>query len=148
MPRNARWGQPPAGQWWLRNRHSLTPRKAKPPPGPPAHLPIQKPPTAVPTVAEILGRWPSLAALARDLGRPYETTVAWVRRARIPQHRWEELEAAATRRGIDVTYDLLRRIDRARRATSTAACSDFRQPDNTGLQRTVSKPGTDPERRP
>ena len=47
-----------------------------------------------------MGAWPDCAALARDMGVPYGTVVAWKRRRNVPPAYWLDLIEAAKRRGI------------------------------------------------
>ena len=59
-------------------------------------------------VDDIIGLWPSMAELGRDLGLPYPTVAAWKQRGSIPVAYWRELVGAAQRRGFrEVNADLL-----------------------------------------
>ena len=60
------------------------------------------------SVGEIIGLWPSMADLGRDLGLPYSTVAAWKQRESIPIAYWRALVGAARQRGLrQVTADLL-----------------------------------------
>lgn len=60
------------------------------------------------SVDDIIGLWPSMADLGRDLGLPYPTVAAWKQRGSIPVTYWRELVRAAQQRGYhEVTADLL-----------------------------------------
>ena len=60
------------------------------------------------TFACIIARWPTISALADDLGVQYVTAQAMARRQRIPSRHWNSLVAGAQRRGFDgVTLNLL-----------------------------------------
>jgi hypothetical protein len=63
--------------------------------------------------------WPSLAALAKDMGSPYQTVVAWKRRGRIPADRDLDLIEAARRRGALVTLEEMAKSRRLPRAPET-----------------------------
>jgi hypothetical protein len=57
---------------------------------------------------DIIGQWPSMADLGRDLGLPYSTVAAWKQRGSIPVSYWRQIIHAAQRRGYRaVTADLL-----------------------------------------
>jgi len=60
--------------------------------------------------------WPSIAALASDLGRPYQTVAAWKLRGRIPADYDLDLIEAARKRGKRLT---LEELAEARRAAVT-----------------------------
>lgn len=51
--------------------------------------------------------WPTLAALAQDLGKPYPTVAAWKQRGRIPADYDLDLIEAAKRKGAVLTLDQL-----------------------------------------
>jgi hypothetical protein len=51
-------------------------------------------------VDDIMGLWPSMADLGRDLGLPYPTVAAWKQRGSIPVAYWRDLVGAAHRRGF------------------------------------------------
>ena len=59
------------------------------------------------TFGEIIGLWPSIADLARDLEVPYGVVKQWKRRDSIPSDRWLSIVAAAGSRGISLTLDRL-----------------------------------------
>jgi hypothetical protein len=72
----------------------------------------------------ILARWPSVSALAHDLGLPIDTVYSWRRRDSLPQGKWGAIWEAARVRGYrDVTYRRLRAIA-AERARISADLSD------------------------
>ncbi len=74
--------------------------------------------TGMETFTDIIGRWPSAAALAADLaaqgvGVQPVTVRSW-RKQGIPGPYWDHLCEAAARRGLEgVTRDLLCRLGRA-----------------------------------
>jgi len=53
---------------------------------------------------KLLTIWPSMAALALDLGLPYPTVSAWNQRG-IPRRRYRQIIAAARMRGQIITAD-------------------------------------------
>lgn len=53
------------------------------------------------TFREVIDRWPSAAALARDLGLQYNTVAGWVRRDSIPAESWAAVIAAAKARNLE-----------------------------------------------
>ncbi|WP_370656077.1 carph-isopro domain-containing protein [Paracoccus wurundjeri] len=53
--------------------------------------------------------WPDLAALARDIGKPYTTVYSWSARGRIPAAYDIHLIEAARRRGKKLTLEQLAR---------------------------------------
>jgi len=59
--------------------------------------------------------WPKMAALANDLGLPYQTVAAWKWRGRIPADYDLDLIKAAKKRGHRLTLD---QLAAARRANS------------------------------
>jgi len=62
--------------------------------------------------------WPTVAQLAADLGKPYQTVAAWKRRGRIPADHDLDLIAAARKRGAVLT---LEDLANARRHTPEGA---------------------------
>lgn len=50
--------------------------------------------------------WPTMAALARDLGVPYPTVGAWPRRG-IPARRLPDIARAARAAGVELTFEEL-----------------------------------------
>jgi hypothetical protein len=67
------------------------------------------------SVSDIFALWPSGAALARDIGRPYQTVQAWKQRGSIPPEYWLRLVEAARRRGHpELTATLLARLHAGR----------------------------------
>ena len=59
--------------------------------------------------------WPSLVALAGDIGKPYPTVAAWKQRKRIPADYDFDLIEAAQKRGHVLT---LEQIAQARRGAA------------------------------
>ncbi|MGG7567879.1 carph-isopro domain-containing protein [Rhodovulum sp. DZ06] len=57
----------------------------------------------------IFDLWPSMAALARDIGEREGTVRAWKRRGSIPAPRHAAVVDAARARGIDLTFEGLAR---------------------------------------
>lgn len=55
----------------------------------------------------IMRIWPSLAELAKDLGKPYPTVAAWKQRGRVPADYDFDLIEAANRKGHVLTLDQL-----------------------------------------
>ncbi len=47
----------------------------------------------------------SVSPMAADLGRPYDTVLAWKIRKRIPEDAWQDVIAAAAKRGRSITLD-------------------------------------------
>jgi hypothetical protein len=47
------------------------------------------------SIDKVLGQWPSMADLGRDLGVPYSTVAAWKQRGSIPVSYWRGLTDAA-----------------------------------------------------
>jgi hypothetical protein len=52
------------------------------------------------TASQILGLWPSLSALSKDIGRHYNTVRSWSERDSIPGKHWAVIIDSATMRGI------------------------------------------------
>lgn len=65
--------------------------------------------------------WPSLAALADDLGKPYPTVAAWKQRGSIPARYDIALVRAAQRRGQVLTFAQLAEARSNPNDTSDAA---------------------------
>lgn len=60
------------------------------------------------TFAQIISLWPTISALADDIGVQYVTAQAMARRERIPSRYWNALVAGAQRRGfVGVTLEVL-----------------------------------------
>ena len=57
--------------------------------------------------------WPTMASLAVDLGKPYQTVAAWKLRGRIPADYDLDLIEAAKRRGHKLTLSALAEARRA-----------------------------------
>lgn len=55
----------------------------------------------------IFALWPSVAALASDIGEPYPTVNAWKQRGSIPAKHDIKLVSAAEARGIALSYEKL-----------------------------------------
>lgn len=51
--------------------------------------------------------WPSIAELARDLGKPYPTVASWYQRGSIPARFDLSLVRAARARGHDLTLEMI-----------------------------------------
>ena len=45
----------------------------------------------------------SVTPMAQDLGRPYDTVLAWRTRGRIPEDAWQDVIDAAAKRGRTIT---------------------------------------------
>lgn len=65
-------------------------------------------------IEDIFGIWPSLAAMARDIGRDYQTVAKWAQRKRIPPESWDVVIAAAARREVPITPGLLNSLNTPR----------------------------------
>jgi len=52
---------------------------------------------------DIFSLWPSISAMADDLGRGYDTVLAWRSRKRIPEDAWPDVIDAAAKRGHTIT---------------------------------------------
>lgn len=66
---------------------------------------------------DVLALWPSLSALAGDIGVPYGVAKQWRMRNSIPPEHWQALIAAAKERRIaGVTADALTAIAARRKA--------------------------------
>lgn len=59
------------------------------------------------SMENILHIWPSMAELAADLGKPYQTVAAWKQRGRIPADYDLRLIEAAKKRGKHLTLEQL-----------------------------------------
>src|SRR4051812_6786430 len=57
-------------------------------------------PATAPSLRHLLSLWPSLMALAADLGLPYTTVHSWLQRGSIPVLYWHGLIESAQARGI------------------------------------------------
>ncbi|WP_409202455.1 carph-isopro domain-containing protein [Sulfitobacter sp. W074] len=66
---------------------------------------------------EILNIWPTMADLAKDIGKPYSTVAAWKARGKIPADHDFDLIEAAEKRGRALT---LEQLAEARRSTASA----------------------------
>ncbi|WCE67948.1 hypothetical protein PL335_06270 [Sulfitobacter faviae] len=70
---------------------------------------------------QILNIWPTMADLAKDIGKPYSTVAAWKARGKIPaDHDFNLIEAAA-RRGKTLT---LEQLAQARRSAASVPSED------------------------
>lgn len=56
------------------------------------------------THKHLIDLWPSIAALAADMGKPFSTVRNWRDRDRIPMEYWVAFVNAAQDRDISVTY--------------------------------------------
>lgn len=54
---------------------------------------------------QIFSIWPTLAALAKDLGKPYPTVASWRQRGSIPAKYDFALVKAAERRGHSISFE-------------------------------------------
>jgi hypothetical protein len=82
------------------------------------------------SIDKVLGQWPSMADLGRDLGVPYSTVAAWKQRGSIPVSYWRGLTDAARSRGLrDVTSDLLVDLHDPQAARSPAGLAEHAAPD-------------------
>lgn len=54
-------------------------------------------------IGDIFGVWSSVGAMATDLRRKYDAVLAWRIRGRIPEDAWEDVIAAAARRGAHIS---------------------------------------------
>ena len=61
--------------------------------------------------------WPTLADLASDLGKPYQTVAAWKQRGRVPADHDLDLIEAARKRGADLTLEELAQARRQQGAS-------------------------------
>jgi len=63
-------------------------------------------------VSTLLGRWPSIAVLARDIGASYWTVYSWKQRGLIPAEWWDAVIGSAARHSLEriVTYEALAQI--------------------------------------
>ncbi len=57
--------------------------------------------------AEICNLWPSISALADDMGEKAASVYKWRERNRIPPEHWQALVAKARKRKIYLTYEML-----------------------------------------
>lgn len=65
--------------------------------------------------------WPSIADLAKDLGKPYPTVAAWHQRKSIPGRYDLELLECARKRGINLTLEEIARYRAASQEKTGAA---------------------------
>ena len=63
----------------------------------------------------LLKIWPTIGALASDLGLPYSTVAAWRLRG-IPSKRFGQIISAAEARGHSLTYEELHAAEKGRAA--------------------------------
>lgn len=56
---------------------------------------------------QIFAYWPSIGALAEDIGEKYPTVAAWKQRGNIPAHKDTKIVAAAKGRGFPISYETL-----------------------------------------
>ena len=66
---------------------------------------------------DIFQIWPSLAEMARDIGKEYQTVAKWAQRNRIPPESWDRVIKAASRRRISLTPGLINRLNAPRGQT-------------------------------
>ena len=75
--------------------------------------------TAMNTHREVIGRWPSRAQFASEVGVEYQTAKQWYLRDSIPGGYWLAVVDAAQKHGFeDITLDLLARIKADERGRS------------------------------
>ena len=67
---------------------------------------------------QILSMWPTMADLAKDIGKPYSTVAAWKARGKIPADHDYALIEAAEKRGKILT---LEKLAQARRGAASFA---------------------------
>jgi len=60
-----------------------------------------------PGMEHIFRIWPTLKAMASDLGKPYPTVAAWKQRGSIPAQYDVDLVRAAAARGQNLTFEEL-----------------------------------------
>lgn len=58
---------------------------------------------------QIFALWPSLADLAADLRKPYQTVASWRQRGSIPARYDQDIVRAAAARGKELTFEDLAR---------------------------------------
>lgn len=58
----------------------------------------------------VIELWPSVTALAKDLGEKPETVKKWKFRNSIPSYHWSRLISAAQGRGYSLTFEQLSKI--------------------------------------
>jgi hypothetical protein len=68
-------------------------------------------------IQDIFSIWPTLADMARDLGKEYQTVAKWSQRGRIPPESWDLVIKAASRKRVAVTPGLLNRLNAPRGQT-------------------------------
>ena len=56
------------------------------------------------THSDVIALWPNVRALAKDVGSPTPTVRVWKRKERIPVIRYDDVLAAAAKRGFELTY--------------------------------------------
>lgn len=54
-------------------------------------------------IGDIFSAFDSVHQLADELGRKYDTVLAWRTRGRIPEDAWADVIAAAQKRGISIS---------------------------------------------
>jgi len=57
--------------------------------------------------ADIIRLWPGVRDLATDLDVKYHTVQQWKFRRSIPPRYWKDIMAAAIKRDIPITYEML-----------------------------------------
>lgn len=65
-------------------------------------------------LSDVFGIWPSLAQMARDIGKDYQTVAKWAQRNRIPPESWDLVIVAASRKEISLTPGLLNALNTPR----------------------------------
>jgi hypothetical protein len=60
--------------------------------------------------SDLIDLWPSVEDFASDIGVPFHTARNWRARNSIPAYRWAAVVAAAKKRHLSVSADLLTRM--------------------------------------
>lgn len=69
---------------------------------------------------DLLGQWPSLEALAHDVGATTHRVSKWRIRDRVPSEYWQALLEGAERRGIPVTPEILIALSNRQRDSTSS----------------------------
>ncbi len=77
---------------------------------------------AIQSFPELLKLWPTISALAEDLGVKYLTARGWQQRGAVPAEYWLGLVASAEKRDIEgVTLELLAKLSAEQAGRTVAA---------------------------
>lgn len=68
-------------------------------------------------IQHVFSIWASLADMARELDRPYQTVAKWSQRKRIPPESFAEVVAGARRRRVFLSEVVLNRVNAPRKTT-------------------------------